>query len=246
MEAGTLNCPMCGAPVANDSNVCEHCGARLAKVACPSCFGLIFNGSQFCPHCGVKVERVEAADPGPRACPRCKVNMEAVKVGPTNILECAKCEGLWVDNNTLKDICADREKQSLVLLGMPAPLPVAQNEALETIRYVPCPVCKELMNRINFANCSHVIVDVCRLHGTWFDKDELRKVIEFIRSGGMDQARSREIATLERERSLSKIDSIAPTGGIVPSMGLPHGDGWDLVFGMAIDVAEVVIKGLLK
>ena len=34
------------------------------------------------------------------------------------------------------------------------------------------------MNRVQFANCSHVIVDVCKPHGTWFDRDELRRIVE--------------------------------------------------------------------
>ena len=47
----------------------------------------------------------------------------------------------------------------------------------EKIRYIPCPICHELMNRVNFANFSGVIVDVCREHGTWFDRDELRRAL---------------------------------------------------------------------
>jgi Zn-finger nucleic acid-binding protein len=56
------------------------------------------------------------------------------------------------------------------------------------------------MNRINFARCSGVVVDVCRGHGTWFDRDELSRIVEFIRGGGLDAARSREKAALEEER----------------------------------------------
>ena len=56
------------------------------------------------------------------------------------------------------------------------------------------------MNRIQFANCSRVIVDVCKKHGTWFDRDELRRIVEFIRTGGLLTAREREIAELEAKR----------------------------------------------
>jgi Zn-finger nucleic acid-binding protein len=71
---------------------------------------------------------------------------------------------------------------------------------LEKIRYLPCPSCKVLMHRVNFAKCSNVIVDVCKAHGTWFDKDELRRIVEFIRAGGFERARTNEIAELERQR----------------------------------------------
>lgn len=56
------------------------------------------------------------------------------------------------------------------------------------------------MNRINFARCSGVIVDVCKGHGTWFDRDELREILEFIRNGGFELARQKEKLEIERER----------------------------------------------
>ncbi len=110
--------------------------------------------------------------------------MKAVAVGTTSVLECTRCEGLWVDIDSLQQICAEREKQASVM-GMPAH-PDAPLQLEKQIRYVPCPVCHQLMNRVNFAHCSHVIVDVCKSHGTWFDKDELRRTVEFIRAGGLE------------------------------------------------------------
>jgi hypothetical protein len=43
-------------------------------------------------------------------------------------------------------------------------------------------------------------VDVCKGHGTWFDRDELRRIVEFIRSGGLELAREKELAELEERR----------------------------------------------
>jgi Zn-finger nucleic acid-binding protein len=83
---------------------------------------------------------------------------------------------------------------------MATSLPTNPSGSLEVVRYLPCPVCKELMHRVNYANCSHVIVDVCQPHGTWFDRDELRRIVEFIRSGGLEKARQREIQALEQQR----------------------------------------------
>ena len=68
------------------------------------------------------------------------------------------------------------------------------------VRYFPCPQCGQLMNRMNFARCSGVIVDVCRGHGSWFDRDELRAIIEFIRAGGLQLSRQKEKFEIESER----------------------------------------------
>jgi Zn-finger nucleic acid-binding protein len=124
--------------------------------------------------------------------------MNGVKVGKTSLLECGRCEGIWVDVETLNQISADREKQAFV-----ASAPAGRDEPLQlerNIRYVPCPVCHELMNRDQFAHCSHVIVDVCKPHGTWFDKDELRRAVQFIRAGGLEKARSQELEQLKEEQ----------------------------------------------
>jgi hypothetical protein len=56
------------------------------------------------------------------------------------------------------------------------------------------------MNRVNFAHCSQVILDVCKAHGAWFDKDKLRRTVEFIRAGGMEKARDYQVAQMEDER----------------------------------------------
>jgi Zn-finger nucleic acid-binding protein len=214
MEAETLNCPMCGAAAATDATRCEHCGARLATVACPSCFAMMFAGQQFCPHCGVKADRKDSSAPTPtERCPRCRTDMEPVVIGGNPVHECPHCEGIWTDSETLRQICADQEKQAAVL-GMPTQLPTNEGVEIEKqIRYLPCPVCGDLMNRVNFANCSNVIVDVCREHGTWFDRDELRRIVEFIRSGGMDKARAREKADLEEDQRLARADRLPSTQG---------------------------------
>jgi len=159
---------------------------------------MVFAGAKFCSHCGAAIARAEVAADKIEPCPRCRANMEAVVIGKTNLRECPKCEGIWADADSLQQICADKEQQAAVL-GTAASLP--DDGKLETdIRYVPCPICKKLMNRVAFAHCSRVVVDVCKAHGTWFDKDELRRIVEFIRAGGLDQARADEMYELERKR----------------------------------------------
>jgi Zn-finger nucleic acid-binding protein len=135
--------------------------------------------------------------------------MTAIELGATKVLECSRCEGIWADKVSLDEICADRERQAAVL-GMPSHLPPEPaGDVEQNIRYIPCPVCKKLMNRVNFAHCSHVIVDVCSAHGTWFDKDELRRIVEFIRAGGLEQARERELADLDQQRRALKAAQMA-------------------------------------
>ena len=52
------------------------------------------------------------------------------------------------------------------------------------VRYRPCAVCSDLMNRSLFGHRSGVIVDRCRDHGVWLDAGELRQLLEWTRAGG--------------------------------------------------------------
>ena len=105
-----------------------------------------------------------------------------------------------MDVSSFEKNCADREQQSAVLGGAsPAPTHSA-GDVVSKVSYVPCPECSQLMNRINFARCSGVIVDICKGHGTWFDRDELSRIVEFIRAGGLEAARTKEKSQLEDAR----------------------------------------------
>ena len=57
------------------------------------------------------------------------------------------------------------------------------------------------MNRSNFARSSGVIIDLCKKHGVWFDRDELPKIIDFITGGGMQRSREKERLALQDELS---------------------------------------------
>lgn len=56
------------------------------------------------------------------------------------------------------------------------PLPLA-----EMIAMLACPGCKREMDRMAFAGRSKVSLDVCTLHGLWFDGGELAKVLDIVR-----------------------------------------------------------------
>jgi Zn-finger nucleic acid-binding protein len=160
--------------------------------------------------------------------------MKTVTIGTISLLECSRCEGIWVGVDALQQICAEREKQAAVL-GMPAP-PDGTVELEKQIRYIPCPVCHQLMNRLNFAHCSHVIVNVCKAHGTWFDKDELRRTVEFIRGGGLEKARAQELAQIKDEQRKLEAARIGNTS-FDPGMssGLRY-DGSNYAASTAIDL----------
>jgi Zn-finger nucleic acid-binding protein len=197
-EAGALKCPNCGAPADPEHASCAHCGTTLALVACPSCFAMIFRGSKYCPHCGGKAERTAAPARSAGSCPRCHVALDPVRIGEAVLHECPRCAGFWIESAAFGRLCAEREQQAAVL-GAAAPVTGEARGRRHGAPYVPCPKCHALMNQYRFGD-SRVILDVCRGHGVWFDPDELRAVVEFIREGGdLERSLEEQRAELEDE-----------------------------------------------
>ncbi|HUR98284.1 MAG TPA: zinc ribbon domain-containing protein [Pyrinomonadaceae bacterium] len=199
MQADALNCPNCAAAVSSDRTRCEFCKSRLKTVACPSCLGVMFLGSKFCSHCGERsVDAEILLEENAGQCPRCKIELQSLKIGSTSMRECLRCGGFWMGVETFESLCGDKEEQSAVI-NYSGSKPRELN-SLPAISYVPCPDCKQLMNRSNFARSSGVIVDLCKEHGVWFDADELPKIIDFIDEGGLARSREKEKVALEEER----------------------------------------------
>ena len=159
----------------------------------------MFLGSKHCPRCGAAaaIPRVKGTET--RKCPRCRSEMAFLEIGATAFRECEQCLGLWLDVASFEKLCADREQQSVVL-GSASHAPAGTVRETSKVHYVPCPECSQLMNRINFARCSGVVVDICKGHGTWFDRDELSRIVEFIHGGGLEASRAREKAEIKEER----------------------------------------------
>ena len=128
--------------------------------------------------------------------------MQLVEFHDTQLDECGTCAGLWVEIETFERLVAESGRRAPALephtragTGTPA-------HGMERVRYTRCPQCEKMMNRVNFGRMSGIIIDRCAKHGVWFDAEELRQVLEFVRNGGLEIARQREIRTLAEERYL--------------------------------------------
>ncbi len=56
-----MECPSCGAEIAEKDGLCEKCGAQIVLTyACPSCGADLAKGDQFCSECGQEIHFEEA------------------------------------------------------------------------------------------------------------------------------------------------------------------------------------------
>lgn len=115
-------------------------------------------------------------------CPRCE---GVLQLGRTpddcEALACGACGGMFVGHDELRaeiEIAAGR--------GDPKAAPKPQTSAVEReVRYVKCPTCDKLMNRMNFGKTSGILVDACKVHGTWFDRGELQDILAAVERGAI-------------------------------------------------------------
>jgi Zn-finger nucleic acid-binding protein len=132
--------------------------------------------------------------------------LATAKVGELDLQECQACGGLWLERAVFEQLGTSRERQGAILGALPAPV-TPHPTALEAVQYRPCPACRQRMNRVNYAKRSGVILDVCKAHGVWFDRDELRHVLTFVTEGGLDRARELELEELKEAKRLAELPS---------------------------------------
>jgi Zn-finger nucleic acid-binding protein len=86
---------------------------------------------------------------------------------------CTGCEGVWLDAGELELLLeSDEERSRLINLFKEA---TAGKE-----KSYNCPICGKHMKKFEIGEQEKVLVDKCKKnHGIWFDKGELKKVVEF-------------------------------------------------------------------
>ena len=109
-------------------------------------------------------------------CPRCKVVL--VEQGPMRA--CTQCTGQWLDMDRLHEMAAQMHS---------APRPVKLPFDADPRPRIPCPTCNVDMDPWRVHG---VPIDRCIKHGVWFDRDELRQVLQ----GVVDPHKPRSLAAV--------------------------------------------------
>ena len=187
-EACVYQCPVCGAFAQEGERSCRHCSTALATLRCGHCFELSFPDDLRCRGCGHELGLEPAAQPSNLVCPDCQHQLEAFAAGTGTLHACESCGGQLVSHGLLRALLESRE----ILGGAVASVLDAprSNPLAKPVRYRACPACQQMMNRKNFGSTSGIIIDICSLHGSFFDAGELPRVLEFVRRGGLLRAKA--------------------------------------------------------
>lgn len=187
----------------------------------------------FCPYCGVRqdidLRQMHFRDLGADhslPCPQCEtaLNVVAFDTEPeVQVERCPTCFGSFFNPGEL-EFLLEQKTNPFVWIDL------KQIEQIGTdfghqheIVYRKCPMCAERMSHLNFGGKSGVILDQCGTHGLWVDGGELRRLMEWWRTGGKHIYQESEA---KRARLLSPDYGDAPPRAFVKSSPPTMNDGY--------------------
>lgn len=109
------------------------------------------------------------------SCPHCAVRLHGADVWPSVIRGCGRCGGIWLDTHACMRLVRSPDPRIVELANRAArnaPAPVSGTEPRQCLQ---CGV------RMAHSAISGVTVDACAQHGTWFDANELQRVVRGVK-----------------------------------------------------------------
>jgi len=198
-------CSSCSAPLPASTCRCSYCGTR--------------NDMDF-----AGVDRFTIArEQSRRQCPDCAIPLQTVRVdtgaGLFAIERCERCYGLFFDVGEVQAFLeASVAPAFSINLREIATINEDRAATSRPVRYIKCPECGVLMNRVNFSAMSGVVVDQCKEHGMWLDNGELVHLMEWKKSGGQLLAQKKKDAQQhELQREYHR-----PASSSCPGMNCPE------------------------
>ncbi len=189
-----MNCSQCGGPLPARSNLCQFCGALndvdLRAIEC----------------------RVQQGPKTDHPCPRCDRSLRSLNIGssrPFYVERCEHCLGLFFDPGEL-DLLLHESVTPALSIDHQRISDIIEQESVSDfrqVRYVQCPVCRDLMVRKSYGRRAGVVTDVCRPHGVWLDGGELGQLLKWTQAGGLELDRRSRSEDARRSAHRSRRDS---------------------------------------
>ena len=194
---------------------------------CSSCSAPLPANDCRCSYCGTRNDMDFAADRftvarelSRRECPDCAIALQTIRVdtgaGLFAIERCERCYGLFFDVGEVQAFLeASVSPAFAVNLREIATVNQERTPGSRPVRYIKCPECGVLMNRVNYGAMSGVVVDQCKDHGVWLDNGELVHLMEWKKAGG--QLLAKEKVPQREQREYRPVPSYPATGYPEPS-----------------------------
>lgn len=105
-------------------------------------------------------------------CPVCKSPMIVLELDEVEIDHCFECEGIWLDGDELEILLENSSARD----GFLSSFRVDEKSKEKSLK---CPICDKKMEKALYSGSKQIRIDRCRKKdGIWFDKGELREILE--------------------------------------------------------------------
>ena len=105
-------------------------------------------------------------------CPVCKEPMIVLELNEVEIDHCTACSGIWLDAGELELLIEDEQEREMLLSSF-------KKDSENREKPYKCPICSKRMEKVYVGENNDVLIDKCSDNdGLWFDKGELKQVIQ--------------------------------------------------------------------
>lgn len=105
-------------------------------------------------------------------CPVCKEPMIVLELNEVEIDHCTSCDGIWLDAGELELLIEDEQEREQLLSSF-------KKDSENREKPYKCPICNKRMDKVYVGENNDVLIDKCTDNdGLWFDKGELKQVIQ--------------------------------------------------------------------
>ncbi len=118
----------------------------------------------------------------PLPCPRCtSAQLTHTPNDPEEYgHHCASCGGLFVAADDWTRLLTASTTTEVEIIDTTGAAPLSSSQLFPM---AACPACRSMMERATFAARSGISVDVCNMHGIWFDAGELFQTVRWLSEG---------------------------------------------------------------
>ena len=185
-------CSSCSAPLPANVNLCCYCGTR--------------NDVDLQGRLNYRVRTREYE----RTCPNCENPLQTIELdlGDSFLLieRCSTCYGLFLDRGEIETLLQHSVSEVFdINLRQLCNINKDRYHEEQKIRYVKCPVCSVLMNRVNYGRRSGVVVDECKIHGIWLDSGEITHLMEWKKAGGQLLDQQQKILSAQEKKKQDRL-----------------------------------------
>ena len=129
-------------------------------------------------------------------CPNCKHTLKKISRKDIELDQCISCGGIWFQGNTFQNL---KDREDTMLRWLDADLFSDPKQFVSIYSSMTCPLDKELLYEISYAN-SPIKIDVCtKCKGIWLDKNEFESIIAYLKRRAFAATAGDYIAYLKEE-----------------------------------------------